>query len=323
MAALAPLRFKPILREYIWGGRRLGTELGKPIGGGDHYAESWEIVDHGHNQSIVADGPLADRTLHEIVTQHGDTLFGRQQRRPQFPLLFKYLDCQRVLSVQVHPNDEQAAKLDPPDLGKTEAWVVLAADPESKIYAGLKPGVDRKILEAAVANGRCEECLHEFEPRRGDCVFIEAGTVHALGAGLLVAEIQQASDTTYRLFDWNRVDQHGKSRPLHIQQSLETINYNCGPVSPVAPRATESPFIERLVECDKFILDRWRISSAEALSGDERPHIVTVIEGRVAIENDATIIVLNRGDTVLIPASARGSAVGPQGRAVLLDMYLP
>jgi len=323
MAVLPLLRFKPILREYIWGGRRLGTELHKPIGSGDHYAESWEIVDHGNDQSIVDEGPLAGKTLHEIVSQDSEALFGKQGRHRQFPLLLKYLDCQRVLSVQVHPNDEQAAKLDPPDLGKTEAWVVLAADPGSEIYAGLKPGVDRKTLEAAVASGRCEECLHKFEPRAGDCVFIEAGTVHALGAGLLIAEIQQASDTTYRLFDWNRVDQNGKLRPLHIEQSLETINYDRGPVNPVQPKQTENPHVERLVKCDKFILDRWTIASATSLRTDEGPHILTVIEGSVSVENGERDLVLRRGDTTLIPASAGRGKISPQGRAVLLDMYLP
>jgi mannose-6-phosphate isomerase len=323
MAVLPLLRFKPILREYIWGGRRLGTELGKPIGSGDHYAESWEIVDHGNDQSIVDDGPLAGKTLHEIVSQDSEALFGKQRRHRQFSLLLKYLDCQRVLSVQVHPNDEQAAKLDPPDLGKTEAWVVLAADPGSEIYAGLKPGVDRQTLDAAVASGRCEDCLHKFEPRAGDCVFIEAGTVHALGAGLLIAEIQQASDTTYRLFDWNRVDQNGKPRPLHIEQSLETINYDRGPVNPVQPKQTENPHVERLVKCDKFILDRWTIASATSLRTDEGPHILTVIEGSVSVENGERDLVLRRGDTTLIPASAGRGKISPQGRAVLLDMYLP
>src|SRR3954470_22160251 len=304
MAVLPLLRFKPILREYIWGGRRLGTELHKPIGSGDHYAESWEIVDHGNDQSIVDDGPLAGKTLREIVSQDSEALFGKQGRHRQFPLLLKYLDCQRVLSVQVHPNDEQAAKLDPPDLGKTEAWVVLAADPGSEIYAGLKPGVDRQTLDAAVASGRCEECLHKFEPRAGDCVFIEAGTVHALGAGLLIAEIQQASDTTYRLFDWNRVDHDGKPRPLHIEQSLDTINYKRGPVQPVRRKATEDPCIQRLVECDKFILDCWQITSAKSVARDESPHILSVIEGHVSINYGATDVILRRGDTILIPASA-------------------
>ena len=152
MTELPLLRFNPILREYLWGGRRLGTDLGKPIGDGPHYAESWEVVDHGADQSIVADGPLAGKTLHELVTQEGRAIFGRHHPRHQFPLLLKFLDCHQTLSVQVHPNDEQAAKLNPPDLGKTEAWVVLAAEPGSKIYAGLKPGVDRQTLERELSS---------------------------------------------------------------------------------------------------------------------------------------------------------------------------
>src|SRR5262245_45770440 len=126
MTDLPLLRFKPILREYLWGGRRL-AELGKPIGDGAHYAESWEIVDHGMDQSIAADGPLAGTSLHDIVRGHGEALFGRNYPQRQFPLLLKFLDCQQTLSVQVHPNDEQGARLNPPDLGKTEAWIVLAA----------------------------------------------------------------------------------------------------------------------------------------------------------------------------------------------------
>jgi len=194
MLTLPPLRFQPILREYLWGGRRLGTELGKQIGIGDHYAESWEIVDHGADQSVVADGPFAGTTLHELVMQHGLALFGRDNPQRQFPLLFKFLDANQTLSVQVHPNDEQAAKLDPPDLGKTEAWVVLAAEPGSKIYAGLKPGIDRDKLARAIDAGTCETCLHSLEPKVGDCIFIEAGTVHAIGAGLLVAGRNSASE---------------------------------------------------------------------------------------------------------------------------------
>ncbi len=147
MAQVPPLQFKPILREYLWGGRRL-SELGKALGNGDHYAESWEIVDHGTDQSVVADGAWAGTRLQDLVVQHGPALFGRHHPQRQFPLLFKFLDCQKTLSVQVHPNDAQAAGLQPPDLGKTEAWVVLAAEPGAKIYAGLKPGVRRAALEA-------------------------------------------------------------------------------------------------------------------------------------------------------------------------------
>jgi mannose-6-phosphate isomerase len=323
MTPLPPLRFQPILREYLWGGRRLGTELGKPIGDRECYAESWEVVDHGADQSTVVDGPLAGRHLYDLVAHEGAALFGRHQPQRQFPLLLKFLDCQQTLSVQVHPNDEQGAKLNPPDLGKTEAWVVLAAEPGSKIYAGLKPGVDRATLEHEVSRGTCDACLHEFEPRVGDCVLIEAGTVHALGAGLLIAEIQQASDTTYRLFDWNRVDRDGKPRALHIQQALDTIDFNRGPVNSVQPIDTESAGVERLVACDKFVLDRWRIGAPHQLPRDDRFHILAVIEGSLSLNSDSSREELKRGDSILVPASASIVEIAPQGRAVLLDMYLP
>lgn len=322
MTELPPLQFEPILRQYLWGGRRL-AELGKPLGDGDHYAESWEVVDHGADQSVVSGGSLAGTTLHELVTRHGKALLGRHAPQAQFPLLFKFLDCQQTLSVQVHPNDEQAAQLDPPDLGKTEAWVVLSAQPGSKVFAGLKPGVDRAALQHAIREGACDECLHAFEPRLGDCLFIEAGTVHALGAGLLIAEIQQTSDTTFRLFDWNRVDRDGKSRQLHIEQSLQTIDYTRGPVAPTAPQPTSNPKVERLLASDKFILDRWQLDAPLQLAQDDRFHILTVTEGSVTITANDSRHELSRGSTLLIPASCRDVAISPQGRAVLLDMYLP
>ncbi len=322
MVDICPLRFEPILRQYLWGGRRL-AELGKRLGDDGPYAESWEIVDHGADQSIVAGGPLAGATLHELATRHGPSLFGRHHPQRQFPLLMKFLDCQRTLSVQVHPNDAQAARLDQPDLGKTEAWVVLAAEPGSRIYAGLKPGVDRAALEHKLAAGEVEECLHQFEPQAGDCVFIEAGTVHALGAGLLIAEIQQASDTTYRLFDWNRVDRDGKPRALHVEEALQVIDFARGPVAPLRPKPTDQPHVERLVACDKFVVDRWRIGEPQPLATDEQFHIVATIEGALTMRSNDGALRLRRGDTVLIPACCRDVRLEPEGAAVVLDVYLP
>jgi mannose-6-phosphate isomerase len=322
MPSLPPLRFEPILRDYLWGGRRL-AELGKRVGDGPHYAESWEVVDHGRDQSVVVGGPLAGVALHEIVSRHSAELFGRHHPQSQFPLLFKYLDCQRTLSVQVHPNNEQAARLEPPDRGKTEAWLVLEAAPGSKIYAGLKTGVDRHELERAVDSGTCEQCLHAFEPRPGNCLLIEARTVHALGGGLLVAEIQQASDITYRLFDWNRVDRDGKPRPLHIAQSLDTIDFSRGPIAPTTPRPTVRSNVERLAACEKFVLDCWTLDKREAFTSDDRFHILTAIDGRLAVIAKEQSYELNRGDTLLVPACCQDAVLEPQGRAVLLDMYLP
>jgi mannose-6-phosphate isomerase len=235
----------------------------------------------------------------------------------------KFLDCQKTLSVQVHPNDAQGAKLHPPDLGKTEAWVVLATEPGSKIYAGLKPGVDRQTLERELTRGNCEVCLHEFEPHVGDCVLIEAGTVHALGAGLLIAEIQQASDTTYRLFDWNRVDRDGKPRQLHISEALDVTDYTRGPVNAVTPTLTSEHGIEHLVQCDKFILDRWRLSAPHTQANDNRFHILAVVEGAVSVSTKNETCNLQRGNTVLVPAAASDVKITPQGGAVVLDMYLP
>jgi mannose-6-phosphate isomerase len=317
------LRFQPLFRRYLWGGRRLATELGKPIGEGHDYAESWEVVDHGADQSIVIAGPLAGSSLHELVEAHGPELLGSQPDPPtSFPLLMKLLDCNRTLSVQVHPDDEQAAKLTPPDLGKTEAWVVLATRRGSKVYAGLREGVTRAQLAAAASTGEVEELLHWFKPKTGDCVFIPAGAVHALGAGLLIAEIQQASDTTYRLFDWNRVDADGQPRPLHISESLETIDFGRGPIMPQqAVKIADDR--ERLVECDKFVMDRCTTTQPLRLGGDGRFHLLAVIGGAVEVARDPAGRALARGESGLLPAAAGPAEVRPLGNAALLDIYLP
>lgn len=323
MDALYPLRFRPIFRRYIWGGRRLGTLLGKPIGPGDDYAESWEICDRVADQSIVDGGPLAGATLGGLVSQRGRELLGRHHPQARFPLLLKFLDATRTLSVQVHPDDARAAQLTPPDLGKTEAWVVLAAQPGSTIYAGLKPGVDQEALAEAIRRGTCEEMLHRFQPEPGDCVFLQAGTVHALGEGLLVAEIQQSSDTTYRLFDWNRLGPDGRPRQLHVEQGLEAIDYGRGPVGPQQPQETGRPGVSRLVECENFILDRWRFDAPQPTGGDRRCRIISVLEGALRIEHDPIGVEIPPGGTILLPAGLGQVDLMPQGSAVLLDAYLP
>jgi mannose-6-phosphate isomerase len=325
---LYPLRLKPLLQRYLWGGRRLETLLGKSLGEGDDYAESWEAVDHQDGQSVVLNGPLAGLTLRELMVRHAAELLGRhaagllggQAAVPRFPLLFKFLDAQKTLSVQVHPNDVQAALQMPPDLGKTEAWVVLAAEPGAKIYAGLTPGTTREVLAAALDAGTCEERLHVIEPHLGDCVFIPAGTVHALGAGLVIAEIQQASNTTFRLFDFNRLDKHGKSRPLHIAESLAVTDFARGPVSPQRP-VYLSDQTERLVACDKFVLDRHTLHGTLTIPADNRFHLLAVIGGEVKLRCGDFTESLSLGTTVLLPAS-RAAAI-MVGGGVVLDMYLP
>jgi mannose-6-phosphate isomerase len=324
MKPLYPLRFEPVLKRYIWGGRRLETVLGKPLPPGDDYAESWEVADHASGQSVVAAGPLAGKSLHELVVERGEELLGKHAPQPRFPLLFKLLDAQKVLSVQVHPNDAAAAKLTPPDLGKTEAWVVLHAEPGSVVYAGLKRGFDRRAFEREVVRGTSELCLHKFEPRAGDCIFIPAGVVHALGAGLVIAEIQQASDTTFRLYDWKRLGPDGQPRALHIEQSLNAIDYDIGPVHPQQATLSqrEGCVQEELVRCDKFVLQRWQVTAPQTIGGDNRCYLVCVIDGELAIAGDASDEPLRRGQTALIPASSP-ALLSPQSSATVLVASLP
>ncbi|MBN2218218.1 MAG: class I mannose-6-phosphate isomerase [Pirellulales bacterium] len=324
-----PLRFAPLYRHYPWGGRRFETVLDRALEPDKIHAESWEIVDHGEDQSVVAAGPLAGTTLHRLVVEHGEAILG-PARRPtsgplahRFPLLLKFLDAAKNLSVQVHPDDAMAARLDPPELGKTEAWFVLAADPGSRIYAGLRPGVDRAALARAVNEGTCAECVHWFEPRPGDAILIRSGTVHALGAGVMVVEIQQASDTTYRLFDWNRLGVDGKPRPLHVAEALEAIDFSAGPIMPVHAGAAESDAPVPLIECEYFSLGRWDFSRSVSLGGDERCHLVSVVAGSAIIGGDAAEGPLRLGQTILLPAALGPTLVTPEGNATLLDVTLP
>ncbi|QDV64938.1 type I phosphomannose isomerase catalytic subunit [Crateriforma conspicua] len=325
-----PLSFTPVLKRTLWGGRRLGEMLGKPLGAEQDYAESWEIVDHGDDQSIVDAGPLKGQSLAQILAERPEWLLGPAWEKRvgqtgasggRFPLLLKYLDCNRVLSVQVHPDDAYARQMDPPDLGKTEAWYVVAAEPESLIYAGLKEGVDRQTLAEAVEAGQTEQVLHSFHPSPGDCVFIPAGTVHALGEGLIIAEIQQSSDTTFRLFDWNRVDAQGNARPLHIEPSLAVSDYQAGPAKPSSVDPSAEGW-QSLVQCDKFTLRALSIGR-RPIGGDGRCVILTVPHGTVVLQCGDEERELRTGQSLLIPAACAECQVEPTESSLLLAMGLP
>lgn len=317
---LYPLRFHPILRRYVWGGRRL-AEFGKPIGA-ETCAESWEICDRAGDSSVVAAGPLAGATLRQLIERAGARLLGSASPG-RFPLLVKLLDTQQALSVQVHPDDRRAAQLEPPDLGKTEAWVVLDAAPGAFLLAGLQRGVDRDAFARELRRGAAESCLARFEPRAGECYFIPAGLVHALGPGLLVAEIQQSSDVTYRLWDWNRVDAQGQPRALHLEAGLAAVDDRLGPAPPRAPRATDDPARERLVACDKFVIDRLTLHQVCELPLAGRFHVLLVLSGEVALETPDGAARALRGETYLLPACLESVRLAPRPGAVCLDVYVP
>lgn len=312
-----PIRFEPIFRSYIWGGDRLASHLGKKPPGSGIWAESWEIVDHREGESVVADGLLAGWTLRQLIESFPLELIGNDTPSERFPLLLKYLDCERVLSVQVHPNDEYGAQMTQPDRGKTEAWYVIEAVPGAKLYAGLKPGVDRPTLEKAVAEERTEDCLHVLYPKSGDCVFIPAGTLHALGEGLLVAEIQQASDCTFRLYDWNRVDKDGKPRQLHIEQVLEVTDFESEPIEFIEKIEPLPSHARRLVDCDKFVLDEYDRPGSFQLKSKQWS-IVTVPKGSASIRSKQEPFELLRGQTLLVPAACTDAILDVHDESVVL-----
>jgi mannose-6-phosphate isomerase len=312
-----PIRFEPIFRSYIWGGDRLASQLGKKPPGSGIWAESWEIVDHREGESVVSEGPLAGWTLRQLIESFPLEILGKDAPSERFPLLLKYLDCERVLSVQVHPNDEYGSKMVQPDRGKTEAWYVIEAVPGAKLYAGLKPGVDRQSLEKAVAEERTEDCLHVLYPKPGDCVYIPAGTLHALGEGLLVAEIQQASDCTFRLYDWNRVDKDGKPRQLHIEQALEVTDFESGPIQAVEKTVPLPNRARRLVECDKFALDEYDRAGTYEIQSNQWA-IVTVPKGSASIRSQQETFEMSRGQSLLVPAACKDAILEVHEQSVVL-----
>lgn len=313
-----PLLFDSYLRPMVWGGRRLAEVLGKPLPGPEPYGEAWEISDHASHSSRVAHGPLAGQTLHQLMCDRRDELLGPATNgHTRFPLLVKLLDANGWLSVQVHPDDDAVRVLWPGEGGKTEAWFILDAVPDSRVCAGLLPGVDEAQLRAALARGTVADCLHSFTPHPGDCLFLKAGTVHAVGGGVLMAEVQQTSDATFRLFDWNRRDARGRSRTLHVEQALACIDWKQGPVHPVRVPDFRAPPCGRterlpLVDCAYFKLEYLRGGEPFACGGDGQTHVVTVVQGAGRLETATAAEEVTTGQSWLLPASLSAAQLLPR-----------
>ncbi len=315
-----PLRFVPFLRPLVWGGRRLAA-LGKPLPTTESYGESWEVSDHPLHRSAVACGPLAGQTLRLLLEADSHALLGPgAPAAAPFPWLIKFLDANDWLSVQVHPDERAVHALWPQEGSKTEAWFILDAAPGSRVYAGLMPGVGPAELLAAVKAGTVTECLHSFEPRPGDCLFLRAGTVHAVGGGVLMAEVQQTSDATYRLFDWDRKDARGKSRELHLAESLACIDWQRGPVTPVRAEGLGSPRRQALVSCPYFTLEHVQETEPFACGGTGRLQAAVVLSGRGRWADGEE---LRAGQTWVLPAALPAVACRPEGALALLVATLP
>ena len=302
----SPLTFKPIFQERIWGGRKLAELFRKDLPVGKRIGESWEIVDRPEAQSVVTNGPLRGKTLHELWTQDRQSIFGKVPDTDRFPLLIKLLDAQEKLSLQVHPTAEAAKVLGGEP--KTEFWYVAAADPNAELYVGLRASLTREEFRDAVKQGRVADCVHTVRVKAGDAMFLPAGRFHAVGGGNLLVEIQQNSDTTYRVFDWNRVDDKGKPRQLHVDQALQSIDFD-----DVAPQLIE-PRGELLVKHELFEIQKWNLDAPREIAPPGQFAIVCCLSGSVRSPD----VDLKPGEFFLVPASLQDRQVRPRESATSL-----
>lgn len=311
----APLVFEPLYMERVWGGRRLEAHFGRKLPGNVRIGESWELVDREEAQSVVHRGALRGTTLHELWTDpmHREGVFGKSApETPRFPLLFKLLDAQERLSVQVHPPAPIAGELGGEP--KTEMWYVVENYGEGDIFAGLNQGVTREEFERSLRDGTVAEKVHRVPVKAGDSIFIPSGRIHAIGAGNVIVEVQQNSDTTYRVFDWNRLGLDGKPRALHIEESMRSIDFD-----DFEP-AVAAPIHELVAECEFFRVEKWQLSAARAACPPGEFAIFTVLSGSVRCAG----MKFGPGDFFLVPATLEDRALEPAGEfAELLRTTLP
>jgi mannose-6-phosphate isomerase len=298
--------------ERIWGGRRLESELGKKLPPQKPIGESWEIVDRAEAQSIVRNEPLRGRTLHELWTQHRDEIFGEVPDAPRFPLLLKLLDAHQKLSLQVHPPEGVAERLGGEP--KTEFWYVAAAGPGAEIYLGFRESITREHFEKALRDGTAADHVHKIRVKTGDAALLPAGRFHAVGAGNLLIEIQQNSDTTYRVFDWNRVDSKGTPRQLQIDEALQCIDLN-----DVRPQLLQ-PEGELLLRHNLFEIQKWNLDSPREIAPRGKFAIACCLIGALRCAD----VDLMPGEFFLIPAQLENRQLHPQTEGTtLLHVTIP
>jgi len=301
MTTVYPYKFRPIFKHRLWGGQRLREVFGKDLPPDDTIGESWELADLPRDKSVIVNGPLAGSTLAEALEQFGEEITGDEYYEGPFRLLIKLLDAQDILSVQVHPDVETCKRIGRGE-PKTECWYIIAAEPGACIYKGIRKGTTRRQFAAAIADGTVAGLLDKVYVEPGQCHYLPAGTAHSIGAGLLIAEIQTPSDTTYRAFDWNRVEADGRARPLHIDQALESIHFDISAAD--LPVTT----VGRLVDCPYFKVDKGhQIGTAEVLLSPGGMEVLMFLSGSGRmVSQEAEPVVFAAGDTLLVPAIYEG-----------------
>jgi mannose-6-phosphate isomerase len=300
------LQFEPLYQERVWGGRGLESALGRPLPAGRVIGEAWEMVDRPEAQSVVRGGPLAGRTLRQLIEERAAEIMGPGwPRARRFPILVKWLDCRERLSLQVHPPAAIAARFGGEP--KTENWYFLHTEPGAAVLAGLQPGIGLPAFERALHQGGVEQCMRRHVPRAGDSLLIYSGVMHAIEAGSIILEIQQNSDTTYRVHDWGRVGLDGRPRALQVRESLACLAASAVPAPELVRNAAGTAV---LAECAEFRITRRRLAAGERLhfAAREQPRILSVVEGALewanAAENTARMGALQCGDNVLLPYAA-------------------
>jgi mannose-6-phosphate isomerase len=299
-----PLKFKPIYKKRIWGGQKLRQIFGKDLPPDEKIGESWELADLPEDKSVIVNGELKGQTLASAIEQYPVEITGEPYFERPFPLLIKFLDAQDFLSVQVHP-DEQTVERMGRGQPKTECWYIISAEPGAVIYKGLKKGVTKQQFAEAIEKGDVADLLNKVPVEVGQCHFLPAGTAHAIGPGLVIAEIQLPSDTTYRVFDWNRVDETGKPRELHIEEALESINFNMS--DDELPVTT----IGRLVHCEFFsVFKGHQAKSCEALLSPGEMKTLIILSGGGTIRGtEGDNVEFKAGDCLLVPAAYEGAII--------------
>ncbi len=324
--SLYPLRFEPIYQYRLWGGRRLANWLTAPLPDDGPIGEAWLLSDRDDHASMVANGPLKGHTLTQVIEESPERLLGAFAGRfHRFPLLLKFLDARNTLSVQMHPSDAKTDYLPKGETGKTEAWVVLETGAQVCIYAGLTADTTEDTLKQALGKGTVADRLASFTPKSGDAILIPAGTVHSLG-DVVVFEVQENSDVTFRLNDWNHVDaKTGEPRPLQFEQALACIAFDQKAIGPVVPFVeSESPTLrERLIACDHFGL--WRLSgdSPFTVGQAETPRVLVCLSGDGHLEHDDSKYACGKGDVFLLPAAVGVCLCRPVGSMTMLELSLP
>lgn len=325
---LYPLKFNSIYKEKIWGGEKFRTVLNKDTEDRTQCGESWEISGFEEEPSIVSNGFLAGNSLNELVEVYMGDLVGEKvfyKFGQVFPLLIKFIDAQDDLSVQVHPDDKLAEKLGEPN-GKTEMWYVIQADGDAKINIGFNRRLHKAELDKIIKEDKLEEVLSYVNVKAGQTFYIPAGKVHAIGKGVLLAEIQQLSDITYRLYDYNRVDSEGKHRELHIPEAIESIDYENFDNDPIAYKLQKNTTTE-LVRSQYFITNYMEFDrSVEKIYASLDSFVIYMcIEGSADIlyDNASGTETLAKGESILIPACIEDAVITPHGICKLLEIYLP